>query len=348
MRILLTGKNASQDLDEGFPTSLRSNASRLNYVLCSSLNDEPDVVICVDFENRNLPILRRAKRMRIPRVLVKQEPIVVFPQHRYLNPHGIFDHVITKGISTVKGVYNYGNTWPQEIQFSGRRKRRFVAVTANKWSAINGQLYELRKEVYASDDRIDVFGRGWHVGRFEELGNVVKESVLAAMAGIIPKPPKVRILSMKPRNYHGAVADKRAVMSAYDFSLIIENCSFYTSEKLMDSLLVGNFPIYVGGSLHGSGIPREFVIESEANCSSVIGALDMAMGVDTERFRKNLMEWLREPSTREKWSANAIWARILREVESTLDLPESRTKTKMVSDNSKLKFIGETERNRQL
>lgn len=323
----MTGKNARQDLDQGFPTSLESNLGVNNHILCSSLDDEPDVVICVDFENRNLPILRRAKRMLIPRVLVKQEPIVVFPQHRHSNPHGLFNHVITKGIFSEKVVYNYGNTWPTGIEFSGRRRQRFVAVTANKWSAINGQLYELRKEVYGSDGRIDVFGRGWEAGRLQELENVLKESVLATLAGIVPRPPKLRILSMKPINYLGPVADKRAIMSSYDYSLIIENCSFYTSEKLVDSLLVGNLPVYVGGSLRGSGIPTEFVVESEAKCESVIGALDAAMSVDMGRFRSNLIEWLREPSTRENWSANAIWARILREVESTLGDAKSPTET---------------------
>lgn len=318
MRVFLTGKNSSQDLDDGFPTSLKSNLAVDGHSLCSSLEDMPDVVICVDYEPSNSPVLRRAKQLRIPKVLIKQEPIVVFPQHRFPNPRGIFDYVITKGKVAEGGLYNYGNTWPETIEFVESRKRKFVAITANKWSAINGQLYDLRKKVYASDHRVDVFGRGWEATPFEEVSQVIKESVLASMSGVIPKMPSLSNLHRKPKNYLGAVDDKRKIMAAYDYALIIENCTFYTSEKLMDSLLVGNFPVYVGGSLTGLGIPKEFVIEAKADCNSVIEAIDRAFEIDTVDFRTQLLDWLREPSTRESWSANQIWIRILRDIEQNL------------------------------
>jgi hypothetical protein len=318
MRVFITGKNPSQDLDYGFPTSLESNLRANNHILCSSLDEEPEVVICVDFERRYLPILRRAKEMDIPKVLIKQEPIVVFPQHRFPNPFGIFDDVITKGKISEGGIYNYGNTWPDTIELLESRKRKFVAVTANKWSAISGQLYELRREVYASDGRVDVFGRGWQANLCEEIMQVIKESALASKSGVFPRMPRLSNLRSKPKNYLGAVDDKRRIMAAYDYSLIIENCTFYTSEKLMDSLLVGNFPVYVGGSLEGQGIPSEFVIQATPDCNGVTRAIDAALEIDPVRFRQRLLDWLREPSTRENWSANRIWNRILGDIERKL------------------------------
>jgi hypothetical protein len=315
MRVFLTGKNARQDLDEGFPTSLEHNLGVNNHTLCSSLDDEPEVVICVDFENSTLPVLKRAKRMNIPRVLIKQEPIVVFPQHRFPNPKGLFDYVITKGKVSEGGLYNYGNTWPKSIEFAEARKRKFVAVTANKWSAIGGELYELRRKVYASDHRVDLFGRGWQATPYQEISQVIKELILASMSGVFPKLPSLSNWRSKPQNYLGAVDNKRTIMASYDYALIIENCTFYNSEKLMDSLLVGNFPVYVGGNLEGLGIPNEFVIQATADCNSVIRAIDEAFEIDLVKFRKNLLDWLVEPSTQENWSANQIWRRILRDIE---------------------------------
>ncbi len=318
LKLLLTGRNFGQDLDFGAPTSLLSNAIRLGHEICTDVGEKPDVVICVDFDGCSLSLIRKANKMSIPCVLIKQEPIVVFPQHKRKNPKNLFHLVITKGMPSGLGKYNYGNTWPSEFVFEDRRKARFVAVTANKWSAIPGQLYDLRKRVYSTDPRIDVYGRGWDSSRFEDLTVIGKEAFIAARSLTIPRVPNFLRHFNKPLNYLGEVENKREVMSLYDCALIIENCPFYVSEKLLDSLLIGNIPVYVGGSLDNLGIPKEFVFSADPTPSDVVRAMDEASDIDAANFRRELTAWLNDSRTREHWDANFIWGRVIKEIEEFL------------------------------
>jgi hypothetical protein len=315
LSLLLSGKNFGQDLDYGIPTSLLANALRLGHTICTDLEEEPDVVVCVDFEGSSLSLLRKAHKMGVPRVLIKQEPVVVFPQHKSRNPKNLFELVITKGMPSGLGKYNYGNSWPSDVFFEERRKARFVAVTANKWSAIPGQLYDLRTQVYSTDPRVDVYGRGWDSSKFEDILMFSKEVIIASRSFTIPRVPKSMRQFRKPLSYLGEIEDKRTVMSLYEWSLIIENCPFYVSEKLLDSLLLGNIPVYVGGDLDGLGIPAEFVYRAEPTIGDVRRAMDRATQIDPKEYRRKLSDWLNDPRTRENWDANIIWAKVLKEIE---------------------------------
>jgi hypothetical protein len=53
----------------------------------------------------------------------------------------------------------------------------------------------------------------------------------------------------------GPVEDKLKTLRQYRFALIIENSDEYVSEKIVDALLAGVVPLYVGAELSRFGFP---------------------------------------------------------------------------------------------
>jgi hypothetical protein len=316
MKFFLAGKNPRQDLEINSDTSFLGTMLRRGHELAVSLDSDVDALICVDYVASEKSILLDARGLKIPVILVKQEPIVVFPVHRFANPGNLFDWVITKGQFDGVEMHNYGNVWPKSISFNtDARLPKFVAITANKWSAVDGQLYDLRREVYSSDSRVDLFGRGWDKSRFNTGLTALKEIIVAASSGVFPAFPDVRLMNLRPKNYCGEISEKFEVMNKYDFSLVIENCGFYTSEKLMDSLLAGNLVVYVGANIAPQNIPNNFVIQADPNLKSVSDAMDLLAKRDAKTIRLELLDWLKQDSTEKKWSANHVNATILRRIE---------------------------------
>lgn len=309
------GKNYKQDLEVGSSTSFYSSLAETGHLEAGTIDDSPDAIICVDIMASEKKLLFEGKKRGIPLILVKQEPKVVFPLHRYPNPYNLFDLVISKGQPNVSEPFNYGNVWPKTISnFDEERKNRFIAVTANKWSAVPGQLYDLRRRVYHHDERIDLFGRGWNQTFSDFAVQQLKEIAIAAKAGVLPMLPNPTLFQLKPKNYFGEIPDKSKVMSEYDFSIVIENSASYTSEKLMDSLLAGNLVVYVGASLIRHQLPKEFVIQADPNLLSVISAMNKMANVDARIVRSQLREWLREESSETMWSAKSINSRIIQRI----------------------------------
>jgi len=59
------------------------------HTVCNTLQDDPEVIICIDYHKRFRSLLNDGKQLGIPCVLVKQEPIVVYPQHIEANPDSL-------------------------------------------------------------------------------------------------------------------------------------------------------------------------------------------------------------------------------------------------------------------
>jgi hypothetical protein len=58
-------------------------------------------------------------------------------------------------------------------------------------------------------------------------------------------------------------------ISAYKYSVVIENEASYVSEKLFEALFAGCIPKYVGPNLREFDFPAGLVIEVEANISAI-------------------------------------------------------------------------------
>lgn len=312
MKLYITGKNASQGLEAGDSTSFKHVAQSLGYTIVSKHLDA-DAAICVDFHPKFREELRDAQNNGVRTFLIQQEPYVVLPEHRKRNPGQVFDHVLRIGIPG-EVTRHYGNSWNLATNWKDQRQQRFVAITANKWSALPGQLYSLRREIYSSHELIDLYGHGWEASVQSQLLMLTKEVLLGLAARSRIVLPKASDIFSYPSNYLGSVKDKAKTMANYDFSLVIENSGHYMSEKLMDSLLSGNIPVYVGAASQHFNIPEQFVFQAEPSVDSIRDKINDAMFVNPIEFRSTLKEWLLDPQTLDAWKADRVTTKLLAEI----------------------------------
>jgi len=274
----------------------------MGHSLAANWLDEPDVLICVDWDKSCKKSIRNARRMRIPTVLVKNEPSVVLPWHGDPRVDSKFSKVIEVGRPNGNPLIKWPQTWDMKYFEKANRLNRIVAVSANKFSFIPGELYSLRSSVYASTDALDVFGIGWERALFANLLKLARELQIAVAAGKRKLSTAcLKNILVRPRNFLGPANDKLSVISDYRASLVIENSAEFMSEKLIDSILAGSIPVYVGPPVAVFGIPDELVISAAPGLSGVLEALQRALDSNYEAWHDLAREWLTRPGVREAW-----------------------------------------------
>lgn len=317
LRIFFTGANASGSSETlKIRVPLVRTAFELGHWIDNDL-ESPDIVVCVDFHPRFKQLLIDARRRGALIVLIKQEPPIVYPHHNSPNPLGLFDLVISRGVVEGAVVFNTHQIWEDSFLMSQERISRVAAINANKWSADPRELYSLRRSAYCSDARIDVYGSNWDKGLVWTLGLVAKESLIQLGAKRWPNLRSAKTLFKAPLNIKGPTESKVATLSSYKASLVVENYIGYMSEKLVDSILAGAIPIYVGPSPLLYGIPAELFIHSEPNVNAIKEAISEALDWDHKSFVEAAVEWARAPGVKETWVEGAVDRELIKHIQTS-------------------------------
>jgi len=318
MNILFGGRNSRLDATLDDISSPASIAKRLGHKVCNNSSDNPRVAIFVDYDPKEKSKIRELKELGVPLVLIKQEPVVTAPLHSRKNPSGLFDLVITRGEPGSDPLFNTFQEWDTRFLGRSERQENIVAINANKWSAVPGELYSLRRQCYAADPRIDLYGRGWDEGKAQTLIRVLKENLIAIRFGVLPKAGNIKHAFHAPANYMGEAKDKMEILSKHKVSLVIENCESYMSEKLVDALLAGCIPVYVGANPKLFGIPDDLYIRAEANPRSVKRGIEIALEMAHSNFLTRVQSWMALPGVKDEWQSVQVFARILSHIEDKL------------------------------
>lgn len=302
MRILFTGKNHSQGLKDLDPSSLAGAAKSVGFESVSSIEENPDVVICVDFHNSALPLVRQARATGIKTVLVVNEPEVVIPQQAKQRIRQEFDKVIEVG----RPWTNPSLAWPQTwlpIASNLERLDRVVLVNADKWSFVQGQHYWLRAAAASRIKSVDVFGFGWERSLAVRLAHRIFELWRTFASKTVPNFRGIKHLLATPSSYKGSASDKNTAMSKYKVALVVENSSEFLTEKLFDAWFAGCIPVYVGTPLKSMGLREDLAIECEPTLLSVENGIELAMNRDLGKFQQDLVEYLSSSAMKQRWGA---------------------------------------------
>jgi hypothetical protein len=120
----------------------------------------------------------------------------------------------------------------------------------------------------------------------------------------------------QPLNYLGDSSVKLETLSNYRYSIVIENSAEFMSEKLIDCLLAGTIPVYVGPSTHPFGIPQHLIFTAEPNLESINKALLKAEESNWEAWRAAASDWVFSFSSRETWAARNCNIRLVNDLEA--------------------------------
>jgi hypothetical protein len=208
------------------------------------------------------------------------------------------------------GQFDYNN-W--------RERQIFCAmVSANKISPNGSGNYELRRTLAKKlkDPRFQIFGELWRSSLLAKLRYRlgVLRFALASNSDFSLRAILKDTFSRYPRAF-GEIEDKHAILKDSKFSVVIENSGDYVSEKLLDSLIEGCIPIYVGPHFEGTNLGEELVIRTATGPE---GLMDFLEGLSPETIKNRLSsirEFLLSPAFLE-WEAARVFKSIAQKIDT--------------------------------
>ena len=279
MKIAITSQDSRSDfVFDAEPWLSFAEEIRRNGHEIVKIDKKPEAVI---FNNFSKSIYRKLSR-QIPtnrRFLIVWEPPCNAPENFNDKNRGRFSEVLFPSPIWQRRFNGLSFPWPQNtytLDFKDNwstRKDKFCLIQANRWRFSKGDKYCLRREILSlCSDQIDLYGRNWNQGPIKDTMRLIKS---------IPDSIKEKSFSLKSaygigvkyQTYRGVAKDKIKVLEDYRYSLVIENSDEYVSEKIVDAILAGTIPVYVGANLSHFGFPENIA----QICSSKTAEIRKAM-----------------------------------------------------------------------
>jgi hypothetical protein len=285
---------------------------------------EPGAYIFFDFDNDPSEKLPKVEG-RAPAVLVRLEPDVIRPQNYRTDYLKHMSMVIDVGRSPFasKSRINWPQRWTLEHLVSSKiasseRIDRFAIINANKMSFAKGELYTLRRIAAQKSSDIDVWGVDWDMPWFRRATKAFEELLIPLRHSFGIKLAAMHGWFRSPISFKGASEDKLSTLASYKYALVIENSIEYMSEKLLDSLFAGTFPIYVGPNPVDFGIPEFVAIHTKPDINSIMKAIEQARKVDLDLWRASVLDWLKSDGVEQAWSWPFVVQQIIDRIDETL------------------------------
>jgi hypothetical protein len=181
-------------------------------------------------------------------------------------------------------------------------------LNQNKFSSVPGELYSLRRlamnRFVNADIRFELGGRDWdesYVWEFKsKIKNYVanfKSSKLISFSNFFTK------LNKKSKNLVmvGSIDDTFKFLSSFEFCLVIENENTYVSEKLLNAVISGCIPIYVGPKLADFGFPANIAIEVGGDTEKIVDIYRNTTPEEKVVIRKAGRIWIESEESYKRW-----------------------------------------------
>lgn len=226
-------------------------------------------------------------------ILIRTEPFSVFPAQYKPRVENMYSLIISPGNVSSNGSAKSRINWPYtylpnplvpversesigelvkseslrslfDYEKWSQRNIPISLVASNKYSPIKGSNYEFRR-YYAKNSNTEilkVYGTNWNRDFFSSfisrlkviyfsLKNYYVPTNLSVFSGIFEKYP----------TYVDTVENKHSIVQASKFSLVIENDDNYISEKLLDAVVGGSIPLYIGPRINAQIFPVDLVLQ---------------------------------------------------------------------------------------
>lgn len=289
MRIAVTSQDGTGDFDfvgepwDYFAENLLDSGDKL-----VSVFDNPEVLIMNNYSGK---LYRRSKvSNRQNCFLIIWEPPTNLPANYSQRNLKKFNQIYFPSpiwSQQYGGEYFF---WPQakylaqEQKNWEERKPQICFIQANRWSFIKGEQYSLRRKVLRQlNSHIDIFGSKWNLGVLGDSKNAIK-SLKSITSTVAFSFNSLSDIGQIFDNYFGNTDNKIETLSNYRYSLVIENSLEYISEKLVDAILAGTVPIYVGPDLEPCGFPSGIAIRCRPEVQEIEAAIRSLL---TDRFLAN-------------------------------------------------------------
>jgi len=253
------------------------------------------------------------------KVLIRVEPKCVNPFQYRKELDSIYSNhvVIASQFKTKKESFIWENGHlPQkkqliEILASTKNLDRQLGIgllNQNKFSSVPGELYSFRRlainRIINAGIHFELGGRDWEKSTFWEFKSKVKNYVgnFKSFRSIsfsnffvnLNKKSKSLIIV-------GSVDDTFKFLSSFEFCLVIENEETYVSEKLLNAVISGCIPIYVGPKLTDFGFPANIALEVGRDTKKIIDLYRNTTAEQKIQIRKVGRSWIESEESFQRW-----------------------------------------------
>lgn len=280
---------------------------------------------------------RALRKSQGKKILLRLEPKTVNPLLYTLKAQSIYDLSLNVGGRNSIGCQSTIIHWPyfphpnpakpnietvrSEILEEGiprtiEKPKTYVLsmIASNKVSWSRPSNYGLRRGLILKRRRLGIsaFGMNWSDSPLQRLRRNVRIFAFLLSQGFFPNPIHTIENLFFGRQWDvPEIVDKFEVIGESDFHLVIENSSSYVSEKLLDSMVSGAIPIYMGPDLSEYGIPQDCYILFPPKRQDQLVLLRSLHTVDKNRYREKIRDFLESPLGLKAWTPQSVATKII-------------------------------------
>ena len=281
--------------------------------------------------------------------LIRLEPMAVFPVQYKVEIEALYAKVFTPGsLRQVGGnqlrwpyYFNQNPLRPEKhspnlelvlvkasktgvFEFENWRQRpiSISLIASNKVSPISRNNYKIRRKLASSisADTLKIYGNLWNKNLLSKLAHRASVAYSTLKSG-----NSLNILEIygglhrKFPGYVGTVIDKHKIINKSKFSLVIENDDDYVSEKLIDALIGGSIPVYIGGDVTRIGIPPELVQSNLRKKKEILDFIGTFTDEEAIQKLRAIQQWLSSESFLNSWSGDKVFTEIADMIAESLE-----------------------------
>jgi hypothetical protein len=275
-------------------------------------------------------------------VLIRLEPESVFPlqyksktTNKYgliITPGSVLDHKTSESFVGWPYKYNLNPAQPDisdpsllsilndpawrnlfNLESWEARPKRMTMIAANKVSPLKNANYLMRRKLASQLplQALEVYGPLWT----DKISVKIYHRLAVAMAnfrqGIFANP--ISIYGNLFRKYpaaRGTVPNKHVVLRETQFSLVVENSNSYVSEKIIDAIINGAIPIYIGPDLRDVGLPINIAIQSTGSPKEIIEITETLDSSEIETILIAMRDFFGSSSFLDFWTERCVYQKV--------------------------------------
>ena len=182
-------------------------------------------------------------------------------------------------------------------------------IASNKVSPTRHSNYYLRRRAVKklSPYGLLTFGEMWDTSLIVKVRERIRIAWGSMKSGYIPNLFSLAEgLFTKFPQVEGQVADKHAIIRKSKYSLVIENDNFCVTEKIVDALIDGSLPFYLGGNLADIGINSN-VVHSVRSFEEIVETINKITPSEIENWRQNIFSFVNSADFIDSWSGEMVY-----------------------------------------
>lgn len=268
-------------------------------------------------------------------ILLRDEPVSVFPSQFETHVESLYSQVLTPGLSKELSRTTFFIPWPYEINANPNtpkktdsdllsqiqangfgislnewalREHHIVVISSNKVSPKKSVFHDFRRVLAhnAQELNVKIYGDLWS----DDLKKKINHR-LGVLAFAIRNRSKISIRSIYGDLHWryqscGPIDNKFDVLLNSKMSIVLENSNSTVSEKLFDVIVAGCVPIYVGPSLLSIDLPDDIAIQCEPNIDSLTYILKTLSDESIELMRQRGQNFIRSDKFKTIWSSEGV------------------------------------------